>query len=31
LGYEPQWSLEAGIADYLPEIKNSFTQKVAWW
>jgi ADP-L-glycero-D-manno-heptose 6-epimerase len=29
LGYEPQWSLEAGIADYLPEIKNSFTQKVA--
>ena len=29
LGYTPQWTLEAGIADYLPEIKSSFAQKVA--
>ena len=29
LSYTPQWTLEAGIADYLPEIKNSFTHKVA--
>ena len=28
LGYTPQWTLEAGIADYLPEIKSSFRQKV---
>ena len=29
LGYAPEWTLEAGIADYLPEIKRTFEQKGA--
>lgn len=30
LGYQPQWTLEAGIADYIAEIKRTYHEEMAY-